>query len=122
MARLDRPWRELKRSLLKNAEFRRAYEGLEPEFQMARALIALRASKGFTQQKMAAKAAIQRPMLSRLEGAKDIPTLPTLVKLASAIGAKVEIRFVDRKNHEIRNIPPVRVTGRYRTVAHERAR
>ncbi len=48
-------------------------------------------------------------MLSRIEGTKDLPTLPTLARLASAIGAKVEIRFVDRKNRELRRVPPIRV-------------
>jgi DNA-binding XRE family transcriptional regulator len=94
MARLGRPWRELKQELLRNPKFRMAYENLGPEFQLARAIIALRASKGLSQEEMAARAAIKRPMLSRIEGAKDLPTIPTLAKLASAIRAKVEIRFI----------------------------
>ena len=61
-------------------------------------------------------------MLSRLEGAKDLPTLPTLAKLAAAIGAKVEIRFVDRKNRELRRVPPIRVSGKPEFVMRERAR
>lgn len=109
MARLGRPWKELKQEFLRDLEFRKAYEELEPEFQLARAIIALRAVKGFTQEEMAERAEMKRPMLSRLEGAKDVPTLPTLARLAAAIGAKVEVRFVDRKNRELRRIPPIRV-------------
>lgn len=122
MARLERPWKALKQELLRDTEFRKAYEELEPEFQTARALIALRAAKGLTQEQIAAKAGIKRPMLSRLEGAKGVPTLPTLARLAAAIGAKVEIRFVDRKNRELRRVPPIRVSGKPASVIRERTR
>jgi len=122
MTKLARPWKELKQELLRSAEFRKAYEELEPEFQAARSLIALRAARGLTQGQIAARAGIKRPMLSRLEGAKDLPTLPTLAKLAAAIGAKVEIRFVDRKNRELRRVPPIRVSGKPEFVMRERAR
>lgn len=109
MARLSRSWKDLKKELLRNADFRKAYEELEPEFQVARAIIALRAARGLTQGEMATRAHIQRPMLSRIEGAKDMPTLPTLERLAGAIGARVEIRFVDRQNRMLRRVPRIRV-------------
>ncbi len=111
MARLGRSWKDLKRELFRNADFRKAYEELEPEFQMARAVIALRVAKGLTQHEMATRAQIQRPMLSRIEGARDLPTLPTLERLAAAIGAKVEIRFVDRRNRTLPRVPLIRVGG-----------
>ncbi len=122
MPRLERPWKELKQELLHDAAFRKAYEELEPEFQTARALIALRAVKGLTQEQIAAKAGIKRPMLSRLEGGKDLPTIPTLARLAAAIGAKVEIRFVDRKNRELQRVPSIRVGGKPGFAMRERAR
>ncbi len=122
MAKLSRPWKELKQDLLRDPEFRKAYEELEPEFQLARAIIALRAAKGLTQEEMAERAEIKRPMLSRIEGAKDLPTLPTLARLAAAIGAKVEIRFVDRKNRELRRVPPIRVGHKPVIAFRERAR
>ncbi len=122
MARLSRPWKELKQDLFRDPEFRRAYEELEPEFQLARAITALRAAKGLTQEEMAERAEIKRPMLSRLEGAKDLPTIPTLAKLAAAIGARVEVRFVDRKNRELRRIPPIRVGYKPVVASRERVR
>lgn len=121
-SRLGRPWKELKRELLRNAKFRDAYEELAPEFEVARAIIALRASTGLTQEQMASKAAIHRPMLSRLEGAKDIATLQTLARLAAAIGAKVEIRFLDRQNRRLRRVPPIRVAGKPALAMRERVR
>jgi transcriptional regulator with XRE-family HTH domain len=122
MARLERSWKEIRQDLLRTNDFRKAYEELEPEFQTARAIIALRAAKGLTQEQMAAKAGIQRPMLSRLEGAKDLPTLPTLARLAAAIGAKVQIHFVDRKNRELPRVPPIRVASKPAAAMRERIR
>ncbi len=121
MAKLDRSWKDLKRELLQDTEFKKAYEELAPEFQTARAIIALRAAKSLTQEEMAARAAIQRPMLSRLEGAKDLPTIYTLVKLAAAIGAKMEIRFLDRNNKALRRVLPIRL-ARPAADVRERAR
>ena len=109
MPRRSRPWKEIKRELLRDAAFRQAYEEVEPEFQAARAVIALRAAKRITQEELAARAHLQRPVLSRIEGAKTMPTIPTLERLAAAFGAKVEIRFVDRNNHPLRRVPSIRV-------------
>lgn len=109
MARLGRPWKEFKQELLQRDDFRHAYEELEPEFQIARAIIALRAAKHVTQEEMARKAEIKRPMLSRFESAKVIPTIPTLSRLAAALNAKLEFRFVDKRNKGIQNVPRVRL-------------
>jgi len=119
--RRSRSWKEVKQELLRDPAFRRAYEELEPEFQAARAVIALRTARGLTQEEMAIRARIQRPVLSRIEGAQAMPTIPTLERLAAALNAKVEIRFVDRKNHPLRRVPSIRVGGSVSAVR-ERAR
>lgn len=121
MATLGRPWKEIKRELLQNADFRKAYEELEPEFQVARSLIALRATRRITQAEMAKRAAVQRPMLSRLESAREVPTIPTLARLAAALDAKIELRFVDKHNRDIKTVPPIRV-GRSAFAIRERHR
>ncbi len=46
--RFGRAWKDLKKELFRNANLRKAYEELEPEFQVARAMIALRAAKDLT--------------------------------------------------------------------------
>jgi transcriptional regulator with XRE-family HTH domain len=64
------------------------YGELEPGYQAARAVIALRATRGLTQEQLATRAHLQRPVLSRIEGAKAMPTIPTLERLAVALNAK----------------------------------
>jgi len=46
LARLARPWKEIRRELLHDPEFSKAYENLGYEFQAARSIIALRSAKG----------------------------------------------------------------------------
>jgi DNA-binding XRE family transcriptional regulator len=121
MPRRSRSWKELRQELLRDEAFRSAYEELAPEFQAARAVIALRATRGLTQEQLASRAHLQRPVLSRIEGAKALPTIPTLERLAAALNAKVEIRFVNRKNKPLRRVPSIRVGGAA-FVMHERVR
>ena len=109
--RLGKTRKEIKRELLQNPEFRKAYKNLEPEFQVARSIIALRTAKGITQTEMARRASIQRPMLSRLESAKEYPTIPTLARLAAALRVKIEVRFVDRHNKDLKRTPAIRMGG-----------
>jgi transcriptional regulator with XRE-family HTH domain len=116
MPRRSRPWKTLKQELLRDETFRLAYEELEPEFQAALAVIALRATRGLTQEELATRARLQRPVLSRIEGAKAMPTIPTLERLAAALNAKVEIRFVNRKNRPLPRVPSIRVSGAARAM------
>ncbi|SRR5579884_2838791 len=121
MPRRSRSWKDLKQELLRNETVRQAYEDLEPEFQAARAVIALRATRGLTQEQLAARAHVQRPVLSRIEGAKVIPAIPTLERLAAALNAKVEIRFVNHRNKPLPRVPSIRVGGAAFAM-HERVR
>lgn len=50
---------------------------------------ALREQRGLTQDALAAKADMKAPNLSRLEGGKHVPSLPTLERVAAALGVRV---------------------------------
>jgi transcriptional regulator with XRE-family HTH domain len=85
---------DLKQELMKNPEFVREYEALEPEHQIARQLIALRLARGLTQADLAAQAGTRQVSVSRVETGATVPTLPLLKKLSQALGARLEIRLV----------------------------
>ena len=85
---------DLKQELMENPEFVREYEALEPEYQIARQLIALRLARGLTQTDLAARAGTQQVSVSRVETGATVPTLPLLKKLAQAMDAHLEIRLV----------------------------
>ena len=83
---------DLKREL-KNPEFRREYEKLQPEFAVIRAMIEARIKKGITQKKLAAKLKTKQSVISRLESGRGNPTVRFLQKLAAAFNTRLEINF-----------------------------
>jgi len=79
---------------LKNPEFAAAYEALEPQYQIARAIIAARLESGLTQAQLAEKASLPQSNISRLESGTFNPTVQTLEKVAAGLGKKLEVNFV----------------------------
>lgn len=86
-------WEEVKKELLRNPEFRKAYEASEPEYQLARSLIAIRIKKDLTQAQLAQKAGTKQSAISRIENMTSLPSVSTLKKLSQALKVPLEIRF-----------------------------
>ena len=87
-------FRQHKQQLLKNTKVRKEYERLEPEFQLAQSLIKARLKKGWSQAELARRVGMQQPNIARLEGGNyDRVSLPTLKKVARALGTKIEIKL-----------------------------
>ncbi|PIU03367.1 transcriptional regulator [Candidatus Shapirobacteria bacterium CG08_land_8_20_14_0_20_39_18] len=87
---------ELQKEWMKDPEFRRAYEDLEPEFQIARALIDARIKKKMTQAEIAKKAGTKQPVISRLEGAQGSPSLSLIKRIAQALDVRLVFRLEPR--------------------------
>jgi transcriptional regulator with XRE-family HTH domain len=86
--------RQHRERLLKNPKVRKEYEKLGPEFQLAQSLIRARMKKGWTQAELARRVGMQQPNIARLEGGSyDRVSLPTLKKIARALGAEIEIKL-----------------------------
>ena len=87
-------FRQHKEKLLKNLKVRKEYEKLGPAFQLAQSLIRARLKKGWTQAELARRVGMQQPNIARLEGGNyDRVSLPTLKKIARALGAEIEIKL-----------------------------
>jgi len=86
-------WREHKKRLLKDPEFRKEYEALEPEYKLASALIRLRLEKGLTQEQLAKLLNTKQESIARLESGGSLPSLSTVRKVAEALDAEVEINL-----------------------------
>ena len=84
-------WKEHKKKLLRDAEFRRVYEALGPEFQLAAALMRLRLAKGLTQEQLAERLHTKQESIARLESGSSLPSLATVKKVAEALDATLEI-------------------------------
>jgi len=84
----------LKKKWLKDPEVRKTYEELEPEFEVAHALIAARVKAGLTQAQVAKRMGTTQSVIARLEGGRSLPSIKTLYRYAEATGTKPEIHLV----------------------------
>jgi transcriptional regulator with XRE-family HTH domain len=84
-------WKEQKKKLMKNPEFVREYNALEPEYKLATTLIRLRLAKGLTQEDLAGILHTKQESIARLENGGSLPSLSTMKKLAEALDAELEI-------------------------------
>lgn len=86
-------WKEVKRELLSDARVAKEYEALEPEYQLARSILAQRLAKGLSQRQLAARAHTKQPVISRLESGAGKPSLRLLERVAEALDADVVVRL-----------------------------
>ncbi len=84
---------ELHASWLKDEEYRAAYEGLEEEFTLVRAVIEARMQAGLTQAELAERMKTSQSAVARLESGRVKPSAATLEKLARATGTRLKISF-----------------------------
>lgn len=75
---------------LQDPAFTAAAESLEPGYQVAR----LRMQRGLTQAQLAELVGTRQPSIARLENGTSTPSLSFLNKIAAALEAKIEVRFV----------------------------
>ena len=74
--------------------YRPAYQALEPEFALAKELIAARGRAGLTQADVAARMGTTQSVVARIESGRNPPNLKTLEKYARAVGMQLSIRFL----------------------------
>ncbi len=84
-------YKEIKTKLLKDVEVRRAYKKLEPEFELAKAIIEMRIKRGLTQAVLAKKIGTKQSAVARLESGSYNPSIAFLGKVASALDARLEV-------------------------------
>lgn len=87
------------KAFLKNARkkegFTDAYNKLEEEYDLIRAMLSARSRSGLTQEAVADLMGTTKSAVSRLESAgKHSPSLATLKKYAKAVGCQLEIKLV----------------------------
>lgn len=85
--------RDLHKKWSRDADYRAAYDELEPEFELARALIAARVSAGLTQAQLARRMKTSQSVVARLEGGRVHPSTRTLGRIAQATGTRLRISF-----------------------------
>ena len=89
-----RSYDEVRDKLMKNPEFRREYEKLEPEFRIASALIEARLEGKITQAELAKRANTGQAVISRLENMNAKPSLSLIQRIAEALELRVDLRLL----------------------------
>ncbi len=79
---------------MKDDDFRREYEALEPEFTIMQAMIDARNAEGLTQKELSKRSGIAQGDISKLENGNANPSIRTLQRLAAAMGKTLRIEFL----------------------------
>jgi len=85
-------YKEYKKSALaKDAELRKEYEALAPQYNIIDAVIAARIEKQMTQAELAERADTKQSNISRFESGNYNPSVEFLQKIAGALDKQLEI-------------------------------
>jgi DNA-binding XRE family transcriptional regulator len=86
-----RSFEAFKKQLLKDPEFKKAYDDLGPEFELVRMLIKKRLEQKMTQAQLAKKIGTKQSAVSRLEQGSYNPSINFLKKVSKALNAELQI-------------------------------
>lgn len=88
--------RELKEELVEDPEFVRAYEEVQPELAVMRAIADARVAQNLTQKQVAERTGIAQTEISKLENGTRNPSVKLLQRLADGLGYTLKIEFVPK--------------------------
>lgn len=91
---MEKNFRETLNEQMKNPEFKKEWDALEPEYQIIKAMLDSRAEKSLTQKQLADVTGIPQADISRLENGNANPSLKTLQRLADGMGMKLKLEFI----------------------------
>ena len=88
--------KELKAELARDPEFARAYEEIQPELAVMRAIADARAERNLTQEQVAELTGIAQAEISKLENGTRNPSVKLLQRLADGLGYTLKVEFVPK--------------------------
>jgi DNA-binding XRE family transcriptional regulator len=88
-------WDDIKASRADTPARQRGYEKAGRAIRIASEIRALREKKGLSQRQLAELVGTTQSAIARLEAGNVSPSLPTLDKIAAALGAEVSLTIVD---------------------------
>ena len=81
---------------MKNDEFRKEYEAIQPELDVIRAMVDARNSVNMTQKELSERTGISQADSSKIENGTRNPSLNLLKRLAEGMGMTLKIEFVPK--------------------------
>ena len=88
---------DVTQELMKDPEFAREYEAIQPEMDIIRAMIDARHAKNLTQKELAERTGINQADISKLENGTRNPSLKMLKRLAEGMDMTLRLEFVPKK-------------------------
>lgn len=82
---------------LKDEEFRKEYEAIQPEMDVIKAIVDARTSQNLTQKELAERTGINQADISKLENGTRNPSVNLLKRLADGMGMALRIEFVPKQ-------------------------
>ncbi|PWT28831.1 Helix-turn-helix [Butyrivibrio fibrisolvens DSM 3071] len=82
---------------LKDEEFKKEYEAIQPEMDVIRAIVDARNSQNLTQKELAERTGINQADISKIENGTRNPSLNLLKRLADGMGMVLKIEFVPKQ-------------------------
>ena len=79
---------------LKDPEFKKEWDDIQPEMDVIRAMIDNRIAQNLTQKELAERTGINQADISKLENGTRNPSLKMLKRLAAGMGMALKIEFV----------------------------
>ena len=86
---------------LKDPEFRKEYEAIQPEMAVIRALVDARISQNLTQKELAERVGMNQADISKLENGTRNPSLKLLKRLAEGMNMTLKLEFVPKNTMKI---------------------
>lgn len=94
-------FKELLEDQLKEDDFKKAWDDIQPELDVIRAIANARISQNMTQKELAERTGINQADISKLENGTRNPSLKLLKRLAAGMGMALKIEFVPLpQNHK----------------------
>jgi len=87
---------EYKQKKMQDPEFAKAYEEIQPEMNVIRAMIEARISQNMTQKELSERTGIAQTEISRLENGTRNPSIKLLQRLADGMGMVLNVTFTPK--------------------------
>ncbi len=87
---------EYKKKKMQDPEFAKAYEEMQPEMNVIRAMIDARMSQNLTQKQLSERTGIAQTEISKLENGTRNPSIKLLQRLADGMGMVLNVTFTPK--------------------------
>lgn len=87
---------ELLKEQLRDDDFRKEWDDIQPEMDVIRAMVDARISQNLTQKELAERTGINQADISKLENGTRNPSLKLLKRLADGMGMTLKLEFVPK--------------------------